>query len=83
MSSVRFAQTPMHNKEQHHKDHIICRMSLIIKTKLYRHLFLTHNNLLRDVFSVFLLHNSDNDPTLKTVFMAAMRSRCGHYIFAL
>ena len=26
---------------------------------------------LRDVFSMFLLHNSDNDPILKTVFWTA------------
>ena len=41
---------------------------MLRKTKLYRHLLLAHNNLLRDVFSVFLLHNSYNDHMLKTVF---------------
>jgi len=46
----------------------IKHLIMVRKTKLYRHLFLAHNNLLRDVFSVFLLHNSDNDPILKTVF---------------
>jgi len=32
---------------------------------------LSHDKLLRDVFSMFLLHNSDNDPILKTVFWTA------------
>jgi len=47
----------------------IKHLIMLRKTKLYRHLFLAHNSLLRDVFSVFLLHNSDNDPMLKTVFV--------------
>jgi len=46
----------------------IKHLIMLRKTKLYRHLFLSHNKLLRDVFSVFLSHNSDNDPILKTVF---------------
>ena len=44
---------------------------MLRKIKLYRHLFLSHDKLLRDVFSMFLLHNSDNDPILKTVFWTA------------
>ena len=49
----------------------IKHLIMLRKTKLCRHLFLAHNNLLRDMFSVFLLHNSDNDPILKTVFWTA------------
>jgi len=49
----------------------IKHLIMLRKIKLYRHLFLVHNNLLRDVFSVFLLHNSDSDPILKTVFWTA------------
>jgi len=49
----------------------IKHLIMLRKIKLYRHLFLSHNKLLRDVFSVFLLHNSDNDPILKTAFWTA------------
>ena len=41
------------------------------RVKLYRHLFLAHNSSLRDVFSVILLHDADNDPMLKTAFWTA------------
>jgi len=49
----------------------IKHLIMLRKTKLYRHLFLAHNKLLHDVLSVFLLHNSDNDPILKAVFWTA------------
>ena len=37
----------------------------------YWHLFLAYDSFLRDVFYVFLLHNSDNDLMLKSVFWTA------------
>ena len=46
----------------------IKNLSMLSKTKFYRRLFLAYDSSLRDVFYVFLLHNSDNDPMLKTVF---------------
>jgi len=41
------------------------------KMNFYRHLFLAYETFLCDVFYVFLLHKSDNDPMLKTVFWTA------------
>jgi len=39
--------------------------------KFYRHLFLAYDSFLHDLFYVFLLHKSDNDSMLKTVFWTA------------
>ena len=49
----------------------IKHLIMLRKTKFYRHLFLAYDSFLRDVFYVFLLHNSDNDPVLKSVFCTA------------
>jgi len=49
----------------------IKHLIIVGKGKLYQHLFLAHNVFLCSVLSVFLLHNSDIDPMLKTVFWTA------------
>jgi len=49
----------------------IKHLIVLRKVKLYPHFFLAHNSFLCDVFSVFLLHNLDNGPMLKTVFWTA------------
>jgi len=46
----------------------IKHLIMLRKAKLYRHLFLAHNSLSRDVFSVFLSQNSDDDPIYWRLF---------------
>jgi len=57
----------------HGKTHDFLAMGLIMprKIKFYKHLYMEYDSFLRDVFYVFVLRNSDNDPMLKTVFWTA------------
>jgi len=52
---------------------------MLRKAKFYRHLFLCKNVILNNAFTVFLLHNTDSECMLKSVWWT--RNIAVNYVF--